>query len=371
MTFLLSIMKRIEFIIMIVLPLIVTVDAAVTSTVTSRNSAAFTSHHFRRIRITPPKTSSLLEQYRGGGSSSAAMDGLKNSLASALAAACSKTLLAPLDTIKTVQQYHRSTLTGGYSKSLSFLQAINLIVSRPKGFREFYAGLGVTVVGSMPSVGLYFGVYSYCKRKLRPWFETYFGDENEEQVSSSKLAFTLTILASAAIGNTVASFSRVPFEVVKQKVQTGLYTSTWKALTDMIQKEGNIRAFFPLGGISIQMLRDIPYAMTTLLSYEILRSQIKQGKDETISMNDAFMGALAGGIGSFVTNPMDVIKTRLQTADIDIYNGSILKCFQMTWQEGGPMAFLRGSVPRLLHKIPANGAFFLFYEFFQTQLQLE
>jgi len=123
---------------MIVLPLIVTVDAAVTSTVTSRNSAAFTSHHFRRIRITPPKTSSLLEQYRGGGSSSAAMDGLKNSLASALAAACSKTLLAPLDTIKTVQQYHRSTLTGGYSKSLSFLQAINLIVSRPKGFREFY-----------------------------------------------------------------------------------------------------------------------------------------------------------------------------------------------------------------------------------------
>jgi hypothetical protein len=34
------------------------------------------------------------------------------------------------------------------------------------------------------------------------------------------------------------------------------------------------------------------------------------------------------------------------------------------------MAFLRGSVPRLLHKVPANGAFFLFYEFFRRLLHV-
>ena len=40
-------------------------------------------------------------------------------------------------------------------------------------------------------------------------------------------------------------------------------------------------------------------------------------------------------------------------------------------EEGGPMAFLRGSVPRLMHKIPANGCFFVFYEFFQRVLRVE
>jgi hypothetical protein len=81
-------------------------------------------------------------------------------------------------------------------------------------------------------------------------------------------------------------------------------------------------------------------------------------------------GAVAGGIGSYVTNPLDVLKTRLQT-DSSLYKGSIVMCARATMKEGGAMAFLRGSVPRLLHKIPANGAFFLFYEFFGRLLHVE
>lgn len=85
---------------------------------------------------------------------------------------------------------------------------------------------------------------------------------------------------------------------------------------------------------------------------------------------DLAVGGLAGGIGSYVTNPMDVIKTRLQT-DSELYGGSVRTCFRTTLQEGGPTAFLRGSVPRLMHKIPANACFFLFYEFFRSVLQVE
>ena len=85
---------------------------------------------------------------------------------------------------------------------------------------------------------------------------------------------------------------------------------------------------------------------------------------------DMLAGAIAGGIGSYVTNPLDVLKTRLQT-DSSKYHGSIITCATDTWQEGGGMAFLRGSVPRLLHKVPANGAFFLFYEFFRRVLHVD
>ena len=71
-----------------------------------------------------------------------------------------------------------------------------------------------------------------------------------------------------------------------------------------------------------------------------------------------------------LTNPFDVIKTRLQISS-DVYGGSITNCAMAVLEEGGPKAFLRGSVPRLIHKIPANGFFFVFYEFFQRVLRVE
>ena len=64
---------------------------------------------------------------------SATLEGLKNSLASALATGCSKTMLAPLDTLKTIQQHHRSAGT-----ALTLWQAAKLAMARPNGFRELY-----------------------------------------------------------------------------------------------------------------------------------------------------------------------------------------------------------------------------------------
>ena len=80
---------------------------------------------------------------RGGGSTAATatatenawVDGAKNSLASALAAAFSKTILAPFDTIKTLQQYHQSSPNAA---SLSLMEASRLILERPGGFLNFY-----------------------------------------------------------------------------------------------------------------------------------------------------------------------------------------------------------------------------------------
>jgi solute carrier family 25 S-adenosylmethionine transporter 26 len=311
------------------------------------------------------------------GRSSATMNGLKNSAASALAAGCSKALLAPFDTIKTMQQQARNA-NGGISKSLSLMDTAKLIQSRPRGFVELYAGLGVSVIGAMPSVGLYFGVYSYCKEKLIPMFQEKLTHKNNNVHSpfamSKSGARTLAIASSAAIGNTVASFSRVPYEVVKQKLQTGEFASTFEALKHMAST-GGMRAFFPMGGVSIQMYRDIPYAIVTLLTYECLRDHwVNKKRDKEATRNgpwrDMVSGGLAGGIGSFVTNPMDVIKTRLQV-DSQLYRGDVWVCASKTLEEGGPAAFLRGSVPRLIHKIPANAFFFVFYEGFRRLLGVD
>ena len=200
----------------------------------------------------------------------------------------------------------------------------------------------MAVVGSMPSVGLYFGIYSYCKKTFQQW-----DPKRYEQRQ------TLYIALSAAIGNTIASASRVPYEVVKQKLQTKAYASMGDAMRDM-----SFKTLFPTGGISSQMFRDIPYAIVTLLTYEHLKAVWKTRAENQypkvpVRAWDMLVGGFSGGVGSFVTNPMDVIKTRLQT-DSQLYGGSIRTCAKLTLDEGGPAAFLRGSVPRLMHKVPAN-----------------
>lgn len=262
---------------------------------------------------------------------------------------------------------------------MGLFEACKIVTRRPGGVRNLYAGLAVSALGSMPSVGLYFGVYSYCKRTIGPTFTRLVGTgrkDGKEPMCSEATLRTLSIAFSAVIGNTVASFSRVPYEVVKQKLQTGQYSSTIRAMSSMWKEEG-MRAFFPLGGVSIQMIRDIPYAVCTLLAYESIKENwvLKRSQEDPSSRwwRDMIAGGTAGGFGSYVTNPFDVIKTRIQTpvGDSSSCSGSINACAQAIWKEGGPGAFLRGSVPRLMHKVPANGCFFLFYEFFKRLLRVE
>jgi len=345
----------------------------------------------------------------------AVLNGIKNFIASGLAAACAKTLLAPFDTIKTMQQQVVRDIGSGET-GLGLAEAAKVIMRRPRGFLELYAGLGVSALGAMPSVGLYFGVYSYSKDLLAPIYQKALSNNNNEKPI---LIRTLTVATSAAIGNTVASFSRVPHEVVKQKLQTGQYPSALVGIKDLFQNQGGMKAFFPTGGIRIQMIRDIPYAIFTLLAYEslrdhwvnaaaagssstsgnavqqvstttrpvsnttqsrtaLLKQQQQQRRENSRTTTtptvkpwkDMVAGGLSGGIGSYLTNPMDVIKTRLQT-DSAMYDGKVWRCVRATYAEGGARAFLRGSVPRLIHKIPANASFFVFYEFFRRALKVD
>ena len=97
----------------------------------------------------------------------------------------------------------------------------------------------------------------------------------------------------------MASFSRVSYEVVKHSLQTGQYPPTTNALSTL-WKQGGMRSFFPLGSVSIQMVRDIPYAVFTLLSYEYIKENwvLKKSMDDSNNrcLRDMMAGATAGGI---------------------------------------------------------------------------
>lgn len=286
---------------------------------------------------------------------SALLDGLRSGAASGAAAACVKTLLQPLDAMKTLQQFQQ---TGSSNRAITMLESARILMKRPGGVANFYAGLGVTVLGSIPGVAIYFGAYQFCRRKL---METEWGPKNKR----------VSIALSAAIGNTIASFSRTPYEVLKQKLQMGTYPTFVAALRAVLADP--INSLFPKGGVVIQMMRDVPYAVATLLVYESLQEALLNRSpvcQQQKKQWDFVIGGIAGGVGSWLTNPMDVIKTRLQMDDssASVYGGSVTACAAMLWKEGGAPIFLRGATPRLMHKIPANCFFFLFYEMFRRIL---
>ena len=307
----------------------------------------------KKLKLTIPKSSSILSWLP---------DGLKNGIASGSAAVVVKTILQPFDTIKTVQQAKNAIKLNPMSAGLE--------VIKTRGISGLWSGIGITVLGSSPSVAVYFGVYSSCKKRLTKMFPP------NMQI--------LAIALSATIGNTLASFLRVPYEVIKQRIQNNQHSSTWEALQYSFRTEGTF-GLFSKGKLASQILRDVPYAIVTLVSYEILQKIFlnieiqKKLKNENMKnkeskvvieqankkLKDAFCGAIAGGLGSFATTPMDVVKTRMMTG---LEYSSIVDATIRIFKEEGLSTFFVGTTPRLMHKIPANGLFFLCYEMFRQML---
>lgn len=306
-------------------------------------------------------------------------NGIKNGLASGVASVLVKGILQPLDTIKTLQQVQNNIgpIEAGY------------LLIRERGWLSLWSGLGVTVFGSSPSIAVYFGIYSSTKEFIQKIFP-----HNKFKV--------INIIVSAAIGNSIASVVRVPFEVIKQRLQTGQYTSLANAFISITTKEG-IGSIFSNGKLTSQIARDVPYAVITLVAYEamqstfgeILRQYVSRQPSSVSSMNQHFLdtkfssnptampqssttmpttsatfqtlsrlkdvlcGALAGGLGAFLSTPMDVIKTRMMTTK---QYGSLTEAVFRMAREEGILVFFSGVTMRLAHKIPANGLFFLIYE---------
>jgi hypothetical protein len=90
-----------------------------------------------------------------------------------------------------VQQAQKSLKLGPIKAALSVIEK--------RGVAGLWSGLDVTILGSSPSVAVYFGLYSTCKAHLTKILPP-----------NMKL---LAVALSASIGNSVASIIRAPYEV--------------------------------------------------------------------------------------------------------------------------------------------------------------
>jgi solute carrier family 25 S-adenosylmethionine transporter 26 len=188
---------------------------------------------------------------------------------------------------------------------------------------------------------------------------------------------------AAIMGDLTGSGWLCPSEVVKQKMQAGMYATTGEAVRTIWNNKGLAGLYEGyFGGVA----RDVPFRVAQLTCYELtknlylrmkktrlqeeaVRSRIKFVDDKvTLSPLDAATcGAIAGTFSAAITTPLDRIKTLLMT-DSAAYGGSVAGCAAKIWKEEGIAGFCAGLVPRVAYIAPSVVIFFIAYEQVQQRL---
>ncbi|XP_039858818.1 S-adenosylmethionine mitochondrial carrier protein isoform X3 [Simochromis diagramma] len=203
-------------------------------------------------------------------------------VAGGCAGMCVDLTLFPLDTIKTRLQSQQGFYKAG-------------------GFRGIYAGVPSAAVGSFPSAAAFFVTYEYTKALL-----------GTGGVFALPHVAPVTHMLAASLGEVVACMIRVPTEVVKQRAQASLSSSTYNILLATLREEG-VRGLYR--GYGSTVLREIPFSLVQFPLWEYLKTLWSSRQGHTLySWQSAVCGAVAGAVAAFVTTPLDVAKTRIMLA---------------------------------------------------------
>lgn len=169
-------------------------------------------------------------------------------------------------------------------------------------------------------------------------------------------------MIAASVGDVASSTLRAPFEVVKQRLQSGNVggLSARGVLGEILKSEG-VRGLFR--GYGALVLRELPFDALQFPLYEFfkVKSRERLGRKLT-SWESAGCGSVAGGMSAAVTTPLDVIKTRLMTQGVGGKYEGLVHGLKTVAREEGAGALFSGVVPRIAWISLGGAIFFGGYE---------
>eukprot|EP00761_Pharyngomonas_kirbyi_P002537 gb/GECH01002541.1/.p1 GENE.gb/GECH01002541.1/~~gb/GECH01002541.1/.p1 ORF type:complete len:333 (+),score=61.58 gb/GECH01002541.1/:1-999(+) len=295
---------------------------------------------------------------------------VREMLSGGFAGCFADSLFHPLETVKTRMQSQAEK--GGLRKYRSTLNAFTTIF-REEGVKALYGGIGGTFVGSLPASAAYFTVYEWMKNITTP-------------LASSDLAESSCYLFAGALAEVAASTLCVPLEVVKLRMQlaqgstagvkpspfstvstaAGRTRRTTSTKDTLLVKENyryrnvfhGLSQVYRLEGVAglytglwATMVRDVPYSALYFLLYERLKQRVLLARTGSAmgdlgAQDTLVVSGTAGGVAAFLSNPLDLIKTRMQTQS-HRYTGVTATVRKVAREEGLP-AFFKGSHTRVV-----------------------
>jgi len=225
---------------------------------------------------------------------------------------------------------------------------------REKGVTGLYAGCSALVVGNSVKAGVRFVSYDHFKSMLA---------DPEGKVSAPR-----SLVAGLGAGMTEAIIAVTPSETIKTKLiddakrPNPQYRGLVHGTMSIIRQEGFFgiyRGLFPV------MMRQGANSAVRFTTYSTLK-QFVQGTarpGQQLPTGITFgIGAIAGLVTVYVTQPLDVIKTRMQSLNAGQHYRNSFHCGYRILTEEGLLRFWTGTTPRLARLIMSGGIVFTVYE---------
>lgn len=175
-----------------------------------------------------------------------------------------------------------------------FATAQNIL--RTSGPSGFYQGVGPYLAADGISGAIKFATFEVSKRFL--------------EVRLPAKFYSATQFVCAAGSMLACSFVLVPGEVLKTRLQTGMITSLFGGISQIVKAEG-VKGLF--AGYYALLVRDLPYTVLELGLYENIKATIRRLKQQEVSTqsDELLAAAITGGVAAFLTTPLDLVKTKL------------------------------------------------------------
>lgn len=276
----------------------------------------------------------------------------------------------PIDTLKTHVQCESC---GSKSPFQTWSCAVNLI--KRDGIFRLWRGVTAMLAGCVPAHAAYFSIFESLKSRL--------GVDQEGH-------YPVRAAICGASATTAHDLVMTPMDVVKQRMQLGYYTGITQCIKSLISTEG-VRAFYV--SLPTTLTMNIPYGCIMVATNESVKKFLNPSGEANISIS-MIAGAIAGGVAALITNPFDIVKTRLQTHNlppcpklssfnklascsspsVDINNISnnavwprsgITEGFsiaQHIYRTEGLLGFSRGALARMMVHIPSVAVSWTVYE---------
>ncbi|BFZ57608.1 hypothetical protein PYCC9005_004660 [Savitreella phatthalungensis] len=239
--------------------------------------------------------------------------------------------------------------------------------------------------GTLPSVfrssvgsGLYFFTLNEMRQALSRAGEHGAGgsSSSSSNTSTSRLP-TLSgqaNLLTGAAARALVGFVMMPVTVVKVRYESSFYDykSLISATRDIHATHG-LRGFFK--GAGATAMRDAPHAGLYVGAYEWCKQHLSKSltadqlgpiPTATATAVNFVSGLTAGTIATLLTNPFDVLRTRLQLRP-DLYR-NFFHCALLVIRDQGPRALLDGVGIRVARKSVSSAFTWTLYEYLLSQV---
>lgn len=269
---------------------------------------------------------------------------LRRLISGAIAGAVSRTVVAPLETIRT----HLMVGSCGHNTTHEVFQSIMEV----DGWKGLFRGNLVNIIRVAPSKAIELFAYDTVKKQLSPKL----GEQPKIPIPASSIAG-----AVAGVSSTLCTY---PLELLKTRltVQRGVYKNFVDAFVRIVREEGPAELY---RGLTPSLIGVIPYAATNYLAYDTLRKAYKKAfyKEEVGNVMTLLMGSAAGAFSCSATFPLEVARKHMQAGALNGRQYSnMLQALMSILEKEGLVGLYRGLGPSCLKLVPAAGISFMCYE---------